>query len=457
MLTNQAAQPKYLQYIADTVEDIENCVKSTACQPILFIGSGLSRRYFSAPSWDELLNHLAKKCPLIQKDYAYYKQTYGSPLLVGEEFATLYREWAWAGGQNQFPAELFGDKVSGQAYVKYRIAEYLRSITPDSLEKVEPLEHAKEIAALQAIRPHAVITTNYDTFIDHVFPEYQPIIGQKILTGEALSIGEIFKIHGCVSKPDSLVFTNTDYVEFTKKKKYLSAKLLTYFSEHPIVFVGYSAGDPNIRAILSDIDEALPTSGGLIANLFFVEWRESIPENEYPAKEKLIAIEDARSVRVRSIETSDFAWVFNTFGSQKALEGVSPKLLRALLSRSYQLVRHDIPRKTVQANFQMLEHAVEDANEFAKLFGITTIADPSTIGANYPYTLTALAKELGYKHWPKIQMIIDKIKSEKGIDIKSFDNKYHYALKYGKSVIHKYSVDAVKLMSSALKGADYTV
>jgi hypothetical protein len=349
------------------------------------------------------------------------------------------------------------DKVSGQAYVKYRIAEYLRSITPDSLEKVEPLEYAKEIAALQAIRPHAVITTNYDTFIDHVFPEYQPIIGQKILTGEALSIGEIFKIHGCVSKPDSLVFTNTDYVEFTKKKKYLSAKLLTYFSEHPIVFVGYSAGDPNIRAILSDIDEALPTSGGLIANLFFVEWRESIPENEYPAKEKLIAIEDARSVRVRSIETSDFAWVFNTFGSQKALEGVSPKLLRALLSRSYQLVRHDIPRKTVQANFQMLEHAVEDANEFAKLFGITTIADPSTIGANYPYTLTALAKELGYKHWPKIQMIIDKIKSEKGIDIKSFDNKYHYALKYGKSVIHKYSVDAVKLMSSALKGADYTV
>ena len=105
----------------------------------------------------------------------------------------------------------------------------------------------------------------------------------------------------------------------------------------------------------------------------------------------------------------------------------------------------------------MLEHAVEDANEFAKLFGITTIADPSTIGANYPYTLTALAKELGYMHWPKIQMVIDKIKSEKGIDIKSFDNKYHYALKYGKSVIHKYSVDAVKLMSSALKGADYTV
>ena len=44
------------------------------CQPIPFVGSGLSKRYFNGPSWDELLAYLAKSCPLIDKDYAYYKQ-----------------------------------------------------------------------------------------------------------------------------------------------------------------------------------------------------------------------------------------------------------------------------------------------------------------------------------------------------------------------------------------------
>jgi hypothetical protein len=96
---------------------------------------------------------------------------------------------------------------------------------------------ATEVAALQRIRPHAVVTTNYDQFLELVFPEYHPIIGQQIIQGASLCIGEIFKIHGCVSDPNSLVFTRTDYNEFTKKKKYLrvgpkSSSTQTKLSEH---------------------------------------------------------------------------------------------------------------------------------------------------------------------------------------------------------------------------------
>jgi hypothetical protein len=58
--------------------------------PILFVGSGLTRRYFSGPSWDELLAHLAAQCPPIEREYGYYKQTLVSPLLIGTEFARLY-------------------------------------------------------------------------------------------------------------------------------------------------------------------------------------------------------------------------------------------------------------------------------------------------------------------------------------------------------------------------------
>ncbi len=327
------AEPKYPQYIKDVTDEIANCVQTSACQPILFIGSGLSKRYFGGPNWDELLAHLAKECPLIDKDYTYYKQSMSSHLEIGEEFARRYQEWAWGAGKKLFPADMFAGHVPAQAYMKYKIAQHLRSVTPTSLPAANS-QKGLELDALRKIKPHAIITTNYDQFLELVFPEYTPIIGQQIIRGTSLSIGEIFKIHGCISAPTSLVVTQSDYDEFIKKKKYLSAKLLTYFSEHPLLFIGYSATDPNIRAILSDIDEALPVAGGVITNVYLAEWRESVPKTEYPAKEKLIAIEDGRSVRINGIETDNFRWIFDAFGSQQALNGISPKVLRSLLSRS---------------------------------------------------------------------------------------------------------------------------
>jgi hypothetical protein len=111
-------------YRAEITADIESCVSQMGCQPILFVGSGLSRRYFAGPSWGELLTTLARECPLIDKDYAYYKQTLKTQLAVGEEFARLYQQWAWDKGKNQFPANTFSDAVPVQAYIKYIIAAH---------------------------------------------------------------------------------------------------------------------------------------------------------------------------------------------------------------------------------------------------------------------------------------------------------------------------------------------
>ena len=265
-------------------------MQQMGCQPVLFIGSGLSRRYFGAPSWEELLSLLRAKCPLIEREYAYYKQTFKTPMAIGDEFARLYQQWAWDKGKNQFPAELFKGDVPEQAYLKYAIAQHLKSITPHSLAGITDLMVQAEISAIRSMRPHAVITTNHDQFLELLFPEYHPVIGQTIISSSQILYGEIFKIHGCVSDPSGIVFTQQDYEEFGIRKKYLSAKLLTYFSEHPLLFVGYSASDPNIRAILSDIDEAIPRPGpigAIIPNIYILEWQNDMRVDYVPAREKL--------------------------------------------------------------------------------------------------------------------------------------------------------------------------
>ena len=217
---------RYDRYVEEVTEDIAETVQNFGCQPILFVGTGLAKRYFGAPSWDGLLGILAEKCTLIDKGLGFYKQSLGTPMDIGEEFARRYHEWAWTSGHNLFPEAMFESDVAASSYIKFKIAHYLKSITPNNAEDLGSESYSSEIRALQAIKPHAIITTNYDQMLEVLFPDLQPIIGQQILKGLQVTIGEIFKIHGCVSDYSSLVFTRSDYNLFGKKKKFLSQSLL---------------------------------------------------------------------------------------------------------------------------------------------------------------------------------------------------------------------------------------
>ncbi|MCF6118420.1 SIR2 family protein [Mesorhizobium muleiense] len=446
--------PKYERYVAEITEDITNTVEEFGCQPILFVGSGLSKRYMGAPSWEELLAFLADKASNIDKGLVFYKQLLKDPIKIGEEFARLYQEWAWGAGHNEFPEEMFEENIGAQSYIKYMIASHLGSLKPAAIEGLSA-EHQAEIESLARIRPHAIITTNYDEMLEMIFPDHQRIIGQQILKGQHFSIGELFKIHGCVSDHESIVFTEADYNDFMKRKKFLSAKLLTFFNEHPLLFVGYNAGDPNIRTILSDIDQALPEKGGVIPNVFILQWNPELTDDSWPARDRVIPTEEDRNVRVKLIEASDFGWVFDAFAANPALNHVNTKVLRSLVARSYELVRHDIPKMTVEADFKMLSLAVEDSETFAKLFGIANINDYSAASAQFPFSPTEVGQALGGASWHLTNTLIEKVWAQRKVDLKATDNRYHRRERVNKTPFHKYSHDLIELLKKVRDGQEY--
>lgn len=445
----------YASYREDMVKDIIDCIEELQCQPILFIGSGVSLRYFKAPNWYGLLEELVARCPNIDKPFVYFKQKFATPAAIGQELATHYFDWAWGDGRESFPDTLFVDSVHSHAFIKHEAARIIAECTPATFDAGMSDEHKRELQFLRAIAPHAIITTNYDTFLEAVFPDYAPIIGETIFRSNYSSVGELLKVHGCVSNASTVVLTQDDYSDFAKKRKYLSAKLLTYFLEHPLVFIGYSATDKNITQILADIDVILAANGEIIPNIYLVEWNPSVPDDEYPTREFVVDVGDGHSVRIKRIVTSSFQWVFEAFATQAPIHKVNVKLLRALVARTCQIVRHDIPRHTIQVDWQTLEHTLEASENLAHVLGIQTVANSSMINADFPFTLTEVAKKIGGKHWNMAQKLLDKIEKDKKFNIKNNDNSYHVAIKVGKAVMHKYSELLVDLLRKVKKGDPY--
>lgn len=425
------------------------------CQPILFVGSGISRRYVGTPNWPELLKAMFGKLPAGGDAYEYNRQKFDDDMVaIGTVLADMAFEWAWKDGRDQFPEEYFSTKVSKDAFLKHLVCDHISTITP-KVTDIKDDRLLKEIAAFADIKPHAIITTNYDMFLEQVFDGYEPISGQTILRYNTNSFGEIFHIHGDISNPTSIVLTQADYQEWTEKKKYVSAKLLTYFAEHPVFILGYGMGDMNVKAILRDIGELVANEEGLIPNVYQVIWRPD-PIEKHPPDQSVFAV-DGKEYRIHAIHTNDFKWIFEALKSQSALKSINPKLVRALAARTMKLVRHDIPSGAVEVNYETLEKVAEEKDFLPTLLGITTVNNPNQ---SHPLTITQLAHRLNLRSWHSVQKLLHRIKEEVGVDLRSSDNRYHCRIKTGtkaSSVARKWSHEAVVLLQKVIAGEPYEV
>jgi len=101
---------------------------------------------------------------------------------------------------------------------------------------------------------------------------------------------------------------------------------------------------------------------------------------------------------------------------------------------------------------------VETKEDFAKLFGIGTLQPVTSFSASYPYNLTEVGKKLGFSNWHSAHGLLNRVKDETGIDLKSTDNRYHGTVRISKkSKAQMYSEACVKLLEQVRDGEKYVV
>ena len=206
--------------------------------PFLFVGSGLSRRYLNTPDWKGLLKHFASQIssdPFIYNSYVSKAKmecyTEGVLPVVAELIQRDYDEKWFSTPEIRSQDEAVLQAVmDGVSPFKAEIAKYFRSFTTTVRKYDTEIRKLKDLSVRNIA---GVITTNYDCFLEGLFDNYTKYIGQSELIFSSLQgIAEIYKIHGSVEKPDSLVINETDYTVFSSKCGYLAAKLMTIFVEY---------------------------------------------------------------------------------------------------------------------------------------------------------------------------------------------------------------------------------
>ncbi|MFV0288403.1 MAG: SIR2 family protein [Mycoplasmatales bacterium] len=185
--------------------------------PILFVGSGISRRYMSTPDWRELIKKAFQLIGYTDVDFVAkinnlkQKEIKDNEILLHlaeemiQEYEAKYKE---LDDINEFTKNVAS--IVTQNEKKSRFKELICQI----INKYEKEEDNSEIKAFRKINSkiYTFITTNYDNFLNDIITDRENIIGNNVILKEPLK--SIYKIHGCMSDSDSIVIGVSDYNKF---------------------------------------------------------------------------------------------------------------------------------------------------------------------------------------------------------------------------------------------------
>lgn len=335
------------------LNQIKKLLEASNAHPFLFVGSGFTHRYLKTDDWRELINHFAKKArPETGFAFEFYRnevsvegiEDVDLPAiseLVEKDFTRRFlSESEFSTLRNRYTEQIH-QSVSP---LKIGVSDHLIS----SESKFEKPEYPDEISALGHARKNiaGIITTNFDRYLEQLFPDNLVYVGQnELLFNQSYGVGEIYKIHGCVSRPGSLVLTTSDYAAYRSQNAYLSAKLMTIFLEHPIIFIGYSLQDSNIRLIFKDIANCLNEEqlGTLSDRLIFIQReKKGRPRGINTVREHF----DKKSIVFKQVVLPEFATLYKAIAGLRT--SYPPKLLRKLKKDIYELVLSTAPKERIK-------------------------------------------------------------------------------------------------------------
>ncbi|OFI50223.1 hypothetical protein BG261_08870 [Floricoccus tropicus] len=226
--------------------------KAQEKQLVLFCGAGIStesHKVFPSTLYDEVLEYL-------QKDYAYKANNPSFSILMSEFCKTV---------------------PSGR--------EELIRIIEDRFERISLFQELydsatifhREVAKIDNLA--TVITSNWDDYFEtecHMKPILDGFENIEIENQD--SSKKVYKIHGSVNIPDSIIASQDDYKNCYKRlsTENYGKEIQKLFKENCVVFIGFSFGDEDLDKLLEVFGLKMEHNEGTDSKYYIVNIDQSM-------------------------------------------------------------------------------------------------------------------------------------------------------------------------------------
>ena len=140
------------------------------------------------------------------------------------------------------------------------IREIINWIEPFSIEG-EPHRSITQFHHLFARIPYfrVFVTTNWDFFCERALNVLIPMVEDRDIPFWDEGKRQVLKIHGCITRPQTVVATRKDYelCMSDKSRGAIFNKLRDLMATKTFIFAGYSLGDPDFRLMYDEVIENL--------------------------------------------------------------------------------------------------------------------------------------------------------------------------------------------------------
>lgn len=346
-------------------ETLERIIASKRL-PVLFIGSGLSKRYLNDyPSWEQLLDILREKIGISKTSYTATKHKYIStqPNIstgkLNQRMASYLQDKFLDKIENDqikisniFTEEELQNCINGVDYFKMLVAKIFSEYNVNN-GKSEELNMLRKISSKISM----VFTTNYDLFLQkEIFSNFKVYESQnKYYFRTNNEYGELYKIHGCISDPNGIILCENDYLKFEKSLKLVSSKLINALMDFPIIFLGYSLEDENIKKIMADFVSSFDDTilQDIKRYMILVIYEEG--QNELVEGEKQFADDGTgKNITLTTIKTDNFRKIY------EYIDRLKPTATTYELRR-YKTMVADLISKTAQGENTVFVQEIDEA------------------------------------------------------------------------------------------------
>ncbi len=344
--------------------------------PIVFIGAGMPKRYLkSYPNWEELLESLWNevdnsdfyshlnilKNDIIEKNPQ--MDTGEIDFLVNIKVAGEIEKKV---NEDFHHGKIKIENLTSKDVYKNNLSPFkkLLAMKFSSYEIETKVMNEFEDFKKMLVKTQIILTTNYDSLIEDSYnsvikdSKLHKYIGQQGFFEQGVGYAELYKIHGCSQNSESLVINEEDYKKFDSNSVLISAKIISSLLNSPIIFLGYSLTDRNVRKIIKDFTSSLNEKEKVqLENRLIVIQRK---ENQNNIIEEVIIDKDL-NCRLTSIKTDNYSEIYRKI--QKINQGVTPSEIR----RYQHVIRELIVERGKQGTLDTLLISPKDLEDMEKL------------------------------------------------------------------------------------------